>query len=52
MEALIDIGRINYSFMGEYIESIGNLTFQMIGSNEQELATYAIEFWTTLCEKE
>jgi importin subunit beta-1 len=52
MEALNEIVRVNYDYMFEFIESIGNLTMTLINSEHDKAAQLAIEVWTTISEVE
>lgn len=52
MKALIDIGRVNYDHIFDYIQQIGEMTVLFINSDKEEVAKLVVEFWTTLCEVE
>lgn len=53
MEAFIDIARVNYDYMPEYIQQIAELTLMMINQQEfDQPAKLAIEIWTTISEVE
>ena len=52
MEAMNDIVRVNYDYMYEFIETIGNLTMKLISSEHEKPATLAVEVWTTLADVE
>lgn len=52
LEALVDIGKVAYDYMVEYIQTIGELTLSFINSDKDRATTLAIEFWTSLCEVE
>jgi hypothetical protein len=52
LQALVDIGKINYDYIGGYIGSIGSATISFINSDKEKPTTLAIEFWTSLCEVE
>ena len=52
MQAFVDLARCNYDYMEPYILNIGNLTIELINSDNTDAATLALEFWTSLCEVE
>ena len=52
MEALCDIAKVAYDFIGDYIQQIGSLTTYFINTDFEEVAIMGIEFWISLCEAE
>ena len=52
MEALCDLARVAYDYIGEYIQQIGSLTTYFINTDFDEVAIMGIEFWISLCEAE
>lgn len=52
MEAMNDIVRVNYDYIFDYIEGIGNLTMKLINSEHDKAAQLAIEVWTSISEVE
>jgi hypothetical protein len=52
MEAMNDIVKVNYDYMKDYIEGIGNLTLMLLSSPHDKPATLAVEVWTTIAEVE
>ncbi|CDW91160.1 importin subunit beta-1 [Stylonychia lemnae] len=52
MEALNEIARESYDFIGEYIEKIGELTANLINSEFDLASKLAIEIWSTIAEIE
>ena len=57
MEGLIKVVEMNYSFMGEYIPSLLNLTEVLMAKpstdeDNKKIAQYSIEIWMTLCDVE
>lgn len=52
MEALNDIVGVNYDYMLDYINEIGELTSRLIDSEHPKAAKLAIEVWSTISEVE
>lgn len=52
MEALNDIVKYSYDFIGDQITRIGNLTIKLINSDHDKPAKLAIEVWSTFAEVE
>ena len=60
LEGLIEIIKINYIYMGRYLEALLSTThqfFNLMGSSDgdeelREIAGYSIEIWNTICEEE
>lgn len=52
MESLIDIARVNYDYIEEYITTIGSITMAMINSPFDKPPKLAIEIWSSFAEVE
>lgn len=53
MQSFVDIARVNYDYLENYLQKLGEMTFEQMTNNQREkVATLAIEFWTTICEVE
>lgn len=52
MQAFVDIVRVGYENLGNYIEQIGTLTVSVLDSEYEKSNTLAMEVWTTFCEVE
>lgn len=52
MQAFVDIARVNYDYLEEYLQKLGEMTFQLVSSDQEKVATLSIEFWTSICEVE
>lgn len=51
-QCLVAIATLYYSYLGEYIEYIFNMTSAAIRQEDEEVAQQAIEFWCTICDEE
>lgn len=52
MECLAQIAYYYYRFLPEYVQAISQLTLKAIKTDEEEVATNAMEFWSTIVEEE
>jgi len=51
-ECIVQIAFQYYNKLADYMQTLFQLTFQTISSDEEAVALQAIEFWSTLCEEE
>jgi importin subunit beta-1 len=52
MQSFVDIARVNYDYLEDYLQQLGEMTFELISSDKEKVATLSIEFWTSICEVE
>ena len=54
LEALIEIARLNYPYMSNYLGELMKITEQLMQNvqDDPKIAGYSIEIWNTLCEEE
>ncbi|GMH99307.1 hypothetical protein TrVE_jg11769 [Triparma verrucosa] len=51
-ECIVQIGEHYYDKLDDYMQVLAQLTFNSIKTEEEQVATQAIEFWSTLCDEE
>jgi len=52
MDCLAEIAYYYYRFLPEYVQAISQLTLKAIKEDEEEVATTAMEFWSTIVDEE
>ncbi len=52
MQVLVEIARLYYQYLPNYIQVLFNLTLKIIKSDDEAVAQQAIEFWATIAEIE
>jgi importin subunit beta-1 len=52
LECLVEIARVYYEHLGQYMEGLYTVTIAAIKHEEEEIAKQGVEFWCTLTDSE
>lgn len=52
MQCLVEIARLYYDVLADYIPTFNILTQKSVFQDEEKIGAQAIEFWTSVAEEE